>query len=81
MNPGNHDRLLHIRDAAQAAISFLDGKSPDDLAANIMLRFALVRAVEIIGEASTKLTPEFKEAHPSIPWKTIVGMRNRLVHG
>jgi uncharacterized protein with HEPN domain len=48
--------------------------------ADLMLRFALVRAIEIIGEAGSKLSPETRAAAPSIHWPAIVAMRNRLVH-
>lgn len=39
------------------------------------------RAVELIGEAATRLSPELRERHPGIPWHEIIGMRNRLIHG
>jgi len=45
-----------------------------------MLLFALVRAVEVIGEAASKVSDETRMAHAGIPWKAIIGMRNRLVH-
>lgn len=46
-----------------------------------MLTFALIRAIEIIGEATTRLPAGFRDAHPEIAWGPIVGMRNRLVQG
>lgn len=46
-----------------------------------MLLFALVRAVEVLGEASGKLSAETKALNPSIPWAPILSMRNRLIHG
>lgn len=45
-----------------------------------MLLFALARAIEIIGEAASKLGPEARTAMPSIPWASVVAMRHRLVH-
>ena len=45
-----------------------------------MLLFTVVRAVEIIGEAASKISEEVQVAHGEIPWKAIIGMRNRLVH-
>jgi uncharacterized protein with HEPN domain len=42
---------------------------------------ALVKCVEIIGEAAAHLTPQFQNEHPEIPWPAIIGMRNRLIHG
>jgi uncharacterized protein with HEPN domain len=52
----------------------------DDLDTDLMLRFALVRAIEIVGEAASKLSLEMRAAAPSIHWPAIVAMRNRLVH-
>lgn len=46
-----------------------------------MLQFALIRALEIVGEAASGLTAETRSTHPEIPWVSIVGMRNRLIHG
>ena len=46
-----------------------------------MLTLAIIKDLEIIGEAASKLTPEFKAAHSHILWIDIVGMRNRLTHG
>jgi uncharacterized protein with HEPN domain len=46
-----------------------------------MLLFAIVRAIEVIGEAASKVTAETRAASLDIPWASIVGMRNRLVHG
>jgi uncharacterized protein with HEPN domain len=70
-----------MRDAAGAALSFVRGKARSDLDTDLMLAFALTRAVEIIGEAATRLPASLRDAHPEIPWSPITGMRNRLVHG
>ena len=45
-----------------------------------MLVFAMVRAIEIIGEAAANVSSECRERYPQIPWADIIGMRNRLVH-
>jgi uncharacterized protein with HEPN domain len=46
-----------------------------------MLLFAIVRAIEVIGEAASKVTDETKATSPGIPWVSIIGMRNGLIHG
>jgi uncharacterized protein with HEPN domain len=46
-----------------------------------MLELALTRLVEIIGEAATRVGSEIKSSHPHVPWREIIGMRNRLAHG
>ena len=52
-----------------------------DLDTDRKLNLALVRLVEIIGEAATRVTPEVRNRHPDVPWLDIIGMRNRIVHG
>jgi uncharacterized protein with HEPN domain len=67
-------------EAAQAACGFVSGKTRVDLDADQMLVFALVRAVEIIGEAASRVTPTTRAAAPDLPWSLIIAMRNRLIH-
>lgn len=74
-------RLDHIVEAANNVIVFMKGKTAEDLASDKLLYFAVVKNLEIIGEAAYKLTIEFKESHPETAWKEIVGMRHILVHG
>lgn len=81
MKPTTADRLRHIRDAAEDARTFVQGRDRGDLDQDRMLSFALTRAIEIIGEAAAALPEEFKGAYPDAPWRQIVGMRNRLIHG
>jgi uncharacterized protein with HEPN domain len=45
-----------------------------------MLSFALTRAIEIVGEAASRISTETRDLHPDIPWADIIGMRHRLVH-
>ena len=52
-----------------------------DLDTDRKLNLALVRLVEIIGEAATRVTPEVRNRHPDVPCLDIIGMRNRIVHG
>lgn len=67
-------------DAAEAALRFVAGRQRRDLDADRMLLFALVRAVEIVGEAASKVSPDTRAATPSIPWPAMIAMRHRLVH-
>ncbi|MFZ3234481.1 MAG: HepT-like ribonuclease domain-containing protein [Stellaceae bacterium] len=66
--------------AAETACSFALGKRRGDLDDDQMLLFALVRAIEIVGEAASKVGEATREASTDIPWPLIVSMRNRLVH-
>ena len=74
-------RLEHILDAIEKAFEFTVNVSFDEFKTNTMLRYAIVKCLEIVGEASYKLTNEFREQHPEIEWKRIIAMRHILVHG
>jgi len=67
-------------EAADNVQKFISGRQRADLDSDQMLVFAIVRALEIIGEAASKISEETRSAHGAIPWKAIIGMRNRLVH-
>ena len=80
MSPDDRIRLLHMADAVDSALQFLHGRERAQLEDDRMLVFALVRAVEIVGEAASKVSAEGRAELPQIPWNGMVGMRNRLVH-
>ena len=71
-------RLHHMQDAAREAMVFMSGKTREDLANDRMLVLAVVKDLEIIGEAVGRVSTECRDRHPEIPWVVIVGMRNRL---
>jgi uncharacterized protein with HEPN domain len=73
-------RLQHMLDAAREAMSFAQGKTRVDLDTNRQLVLALVKEMEIVGEAACQLSAEATAHAPGIPWADIVGMRHRLVH-
>jgi uncharacterized protein with HEPN domain len=81
MNPHDRVRLRHMADAIGAAMRFTSGRARGDLDTDEMLLFALVRAVELVGEAAARVTDETRSQMPDLPWAAIVGMRNTLVHG
>ena len=74
-------RLGHMLDAARKAVSFCRGRSRAELETTEMLSLSLVRLLEIVGEAAREVSSEYRTTHPTIPWKNIIGMRDRLVHG
>jgi uncharacterized protein with HEPN domain len=67
-------------DASREAISIARGRTAEEAASDRVLALALVKLIEIIGEAASKVTREFQEAHSEIPWRQITGMRHVLVH-
>jgi uncharacterized protein with HEPN domain len=74
-------RILHMIDAADSLAQFVAGRKRADLDADRMLLFAMIRAIEVVGEAASRVTDETKASTLNIPWTAIVGMRNRLIHG
>jgi uncharacterized protein with HEPN domain len=67
-------------EAAETACGFASGKVRSDLDSDRMLVFALVRAIEIVGEAASKVSAKTRDVAVDIPWSSIVSMRNRLIH-
>ncbi len=80
MSPNDRVRLRHMADAAESALRFVAGRARADLDNDEMLLFALVRAVEIVGEAASGVSAATRMETPEVSWALIVGMRNRLVH-
>ena len=70
------DMLLSARDAAE----FAAGLTFPQFERSRLHQNAILKAIEIIGEAAARISEETKQAHPRIPWLEIIGMRNRLVH-
>src|SRR4051794_4420727 len=80
MRKDDRIRLQHMLDAALEAMSFVSGRSRVDLGENRMLALSLVKCIEIVGEAASRVNEETRQQIPQIPWQDIVGMRNRLIH-
>jgi uncharacterized protein with HEPN domain len=74
-------RVRHMLDAAREAVALSRGKGPKALARDRVLSLALVRLLEVVGEAAGRVSEGTKVAHPEVPWSQIVGLRNRLIHG
>lgn len=72
--------LRHISDECEYIISVSGGLSKNDFLDDETLKRAVVRSLEIIGEASKKITADFKVKWVDIAWKNMAGMRDRLIH-
>jgi len=81
MRPEDRTRIRHMMEAAETVTEFIAGRRREDLEGDRMLLFAVVRAIEILGEAASKVSAEARAAAPDIPWSNIVSMRHRLIHG
>lgn len=80
MSPPDRVRLRHMLDALESARRFAKDRERNDLNTDEMLLFALVQAITIAGEAASRISPQSRGEMPDLPWDSIVGMRNRLVH-
>ena len=76
----NSAYLWDMLDAAQAVNDFIAQCTYEEYCNNRMLRSAVERNLEIIGEAAGKVSNEFKDSHPEIPWRQIIGQRNVIIH-
>ena len=74
------ERLEHILAAIDRVARYTKDKTFDDLLADDMMYYAVVKNIEMMGEAANMLTSEFQESHPGTPWKMVKGMRNYIVH-
>ena len=77
----DEERLRHMLDAAQKAVEFVKGRERSHLDQDEKLALAVVRLLEIVGEAADNVSNSFSQQHPQIPWRKIAGTRNRLAHG
>ncbi|NVL90305.1 MAG: DUF86 domain-containing protein [Desulfobacterales bacterium] len=73
-------RLRHMLDAAKEAIGFVQNRTRSALEGDRMLVLSIVKSIEILGEAATRVTKECHNEFPQIPWRNIIAMRNRLIH-
>ena len=79
-SPRDAGYLWDIIAAAREIGEFLAGKTYSDFVSNRMLRLAIERDIEIIGEAARRVSAEFRTGHPEVPWAKIVSQRNVIIH-
>ena len=78
--PEDEIRLRHLREAAAKAIAYCEGRSRSDLDDDELLRLALTKLVEIVGEAAKQVGDQTRADLPDVPWSAAARMRDRLVH-
>lgn len=71
---------MRILSAAESARGFIAGLSREEFLADRKTIFAVVRALEIVGEATKRISEDFKARNPALPWRVMAGMRDKLAH-
>jgi uncharacterized protein with HEPN domain len=72
-------RIQHIRECVSRILRWTTG-GKDEFHSNEMMQRAVVHELQVIGEAAKALSPDFRARHPRIPWKSMAGLRDVLVH-
>jgi uncharacterized protein with HEPN domain len=72
--------LLDMLNEARLVQQFAQGMDRDALDQDTLRQYAIVHSIMIIGEAARRVSQEFRDEHPEIPWKNIVGMRSQIIH-
>jgi uncharacterized protein with HEPN domain len=75
------DYVEDMLDAMDKAELLLEGVTYEQFEADFRINFAVIRALEIVGEAAKRLPLNLREQYPDIPWKVMAGMRDRIIHG
>jgi len=81
MSPEDFIRMRHMLDSAREAVALIKNKSRQDLDTERVLSLALVRLLEVVGEAASRVSQATRRELSDIPWTQIVSLRNRLIHG
>ncbi len=79
-SPRDHDRIAHMVEACDQAAEFVAGRTRDDLGHDRMLQLALVKLVEIVGEAAKAVSDDTRAQYPTVPWSIAARTRDRLTH-
>jgi uncharacterized protein with HEPN domain len=72
--------LEHILESIGKIENFVSGLTQAEFDQNVMIQDAVIRNFEIIGEATKKISKQFTQSHPEVPWQDMAGMRDKLIH-
>ncbi len=75
------DYIQDVIDAMRKGMKFVEGMEYEDFIGDDKTVFAVIRAIEVIGEVVKNIPEDVKKKHPEIPWRDMAGMRDKLIHG
>ena len=75
------DYLADVVLSARLILAYVEGVGQEQFFQDTKLQDSVIRRLEIIGEAAGRVSPEFRATHPEVPWGSMIGMRNRMIHG
>lgn len=81
MQPDDRERLVDVLESAREAMLYAGNRAGPELEEDRMRLLAVVRLLEVIGEAASGVSEEFRRDHPELPWREMTATRNRLIHG
>ncbi|VVB93259.1 Uncharacterised protein [uncultured archaeon] len=76
----DREYMLDILEAAKLAIEYIGDKTKEEFYNDLQCQDAIIRRLEIIGEAARRIPEETRAAYPDLPWSDMVGMRNIMIH-
>lgn len=81
MNEHDRNRLQHMVDEAHRVQKFVSGKTKQAFLDDVATQYAVIHALQIVGEAASRITKETQEKYSQIAWRGMIGLRNVVVHG
>jgi uncharacterized protein with HEPN domain len=81
MPPDDLARIRHMMDAIGQCLEYAAKHTLEDVRREPPLQHLFLRNIEILGEAASKVTEDYRRSHSEIPWRDIIDMRNRITHG
>jgi uncharacterized protein with HEPN domain len=72
--------LHHIIDAFMQIEYYIDGISHEEFLSNKLLQDGVIRQLEVMGEAARNLSDDLRNEYPQVPWRQMIGLRNRMIH-
>ena len=78
--PRDIEYLIDILEAARLAIGYVAGQSKGDFLENTQCQDAVIRRLEVVGEAARRISEQMRATYPQLPWNAMIGMRNVMIH-